>query len=262
MIQHSSPAVDIQHVSRTFRIDRSRRTLFQFMKGSVSRRGSDMPYRTALNDVTVTVPKGEKLAIIGNNAAGKSTLLKIVAGLLRPSSGTVRTSGEKVLLTSLGVGMIDDVSVVDNTLMYGALYGIEPARMRAVLDDVLEWAQITGYEDEKLKTLSTGTRARLAFSVVRYIDADIFLIDEALSAGDVTFSAKCRAYFDEPKNNDRTFLVATHDMEFVRSFCAHAIWLHRGRIVAAGESSTVVSNYLDGAAPEAAPSPQSAVTLP
>jgi ABC-type polysaccharide/polyol phosphate transport system ATPase subunit len=248
--QPPSNVVDVQHVFRTFRVDHSRRTLFQFLKGSVSRRDGEAPFRTALNDVTLKVQRGEKLGIIGHNAAGKSTLLKIIAGLLRPSSGTVRTTGEKVLLTSLGVGMIDDVSVVDNSLMYGALYGIEPARMRAVLDDVLEWAEIKGYEDQKLKTLSTGTRARLAFSVVRHIDADIFLMDEALSAGDVTFSAKCRAYFEEPRNNDRTFLVATHDMDFVRSFCAHAIWLHGGRILAIGESSAVVDDYLAGTAPE------------
>ena len=176
-------AIDIQDVHREFRPDRERVTLFRLL-AAFGRRPSAAP-RQALRGVSLSVAPGEKIGLIGNNAAGKSTLLKIIAGLLRPSRGTAMTRGELVLLTSLGAGMIDEVSVFDNTLMYGALYGVSPARMRELFDDVLEWAGMTGYANAKLKTLSTGTRARLAFSVVRYIAADIFLIDEALSAGDV-----------------------------------------------------------------------------
>lgn len=236
--------IDVRDVTREFRTERERRTLFRLLRDSVKGGRGEPPRRQALRGVSLTASRGEKIGIIGNNAAGKSTLLKIIAGLLRPTTGTTHVTGEMVLLTALGSGMIDEVSVLDNTLMYGALYGVDPAYMRTVFADVLEWAGMTGYEHAKLKTLSSGTRARLAFSVVRYIATDIFLIDEALSAGDVKFRAKSRAFFDQPSNDACTFLVATHDMAFARSFCSRTLWLHEGRVMAFGESGLVVDEYL------------------
>jgi ABC-type polysaccharide/polyol phosphate transport system ATPase subunit len=246
------PVIEMRNVFREFPVAARSRTLFRVIRDAVTGVHRTVERRQALQDITMSAAHGDKIAIIGNNAAGKSTLLRIVAGLLRPTTGTVRVDGEMVLLTSLGAGMIEDVTVRDNTILYGALYGVTPSRMREVLSDVLEWAGITGYEDARLKTLSTGTRARLAFSVVRYIATDIFLIDEALSAGDVTFRAKCRAFFEEPRNTERTFLVATHDMDFAASFCTRAIWLHQGRAMAFGDSRVVVDRYLESQAPRAA----------
>lgn len=235
--------IELNGVAREFPVASGRRSLFRVMKDAVS--GAHPAPRTALDGVTLRVARGDKIAIIGNNAAGKSTLLKIVAGLLRPTRGAVSVNGEMVLLTTLGIGMIDEVTVLENTLLYGALYGVEPDRMRLALDDIFSWAGIVGYEESKLKVLSTGTRARLAFSVVRHIAADIFLIDEALSAGDVTFRAKCRAFFDEAHHRNRTFLVATHDLEFAESFCTSALWLDHGRVAAFGDSGEVVARYVD-----------------
>jgi len=242
-------AITVGDVWREFPVERERRTMFRVLRDLVRHLHAQPGRLVALRGVSLTVERGDKTAVIGNNAAGKSTLLRLIAGLLRPTRGSVSVRGEMVLLTSLGVGMIDDVSVLDNTLLYGSLYGVEPSSMREALADILSWAGIAGYEYAKLKTLSSGTRARLAFSVVRYIAADIFLIDEALSAGDVTFQAKCRAFFDEPRNHDRTFLVATHDLEFVRSFCQRALWLHEGRVMAFGDSRSVVAEYLEAQAP-------------
>jgi ABC-type polysaccharide/polyol phosphate transport system ATPase subunit len=242
MADGAQPIIDVRDVTRDFRADRDRRTLFRVLRDSVAANGA--PRRHALRGVTLSVARGEKVAVIGNNAAGKSTLLKIVAGLLRPTTGSAQVRGEMVLLTALGSGMVDEVSVLDNTLMYGALYGLDPKYMRTVFAEVLEWAGMTGYDHARLKTLSAGTRARLAFSIVRYIETDIFLIDEALSAGDVKFRAKSRAFFDESRNAARTFLVATHDMGFAESFCSRALWLHEGRVMAFGESRAVVAQYL------------------
>lgn len=230
-------------VYREFPVVTGRRTLFSLARAAVGLRNGVEPARVALADIDLTACRGDRIAVIGNNAAGKSTLLRIVAGLLRPSRGTVETTGEMVLLTSLGVGMMDDVSVLDNTLLYGALYGVSPARMRPAFGNIIEWADMRGYEEAKLKTLSSGMRARLAFSIVRHIATDIFLIDEALSAGDATFRARCRGFFDDARNRDRTFIVATHDMEFARSFCTTALWLDRGRIMASGDSRVVVAAY-------------------
>lgn len=235
--------VAMREVHREFPVRAGRRTLYAVLRDAVRGSGLREPPRVALTDISLTARRGDKIAVIGNNAAGKSTMLKIIAGLLRPTRGTVITEGDMVLLTSLGVGMMEEVSVIENTLLYGALYGVEPRRMRLALEDIMDWAGMSGYEEAKLKTLSTGMRARLAFSIVRHIATDLFLIDEALSAGDASFRAKCRAFFDEPRNRDRTFIVATHDMEFVRSFCKTAIWLDRGRIAGSGESRMVAARY-------------------
>jgi ABC-type polysaccharide/polyol phosphate transport system ATPase subunit len=234
--------VELRDVTRQFPNRSGRRTVYQVTRDWL--RGIPREQeRHALSGVTLDVMQGDKIALIGNNAAGKSTLLKIIAGLLRPSSGTVQTTGEMVLLTALGVGMMDEVSVIENTLLYGALYGVEPERMRLALDDIMAWAEIEGYENAKLKTLSSGTRARLAFSIVRHIATDMFLIDEALSAGDVSFRARCRAFFDSAVNEERTFIVATHDLEFARSFCTTAIWLEEGHVADRGDSRIVVTRY-------------------
>jgi ABC-type polysaccharide/polyol phosphate transport system ATPase subunit len=238
-------AVAVNDVSREFRLHMGRRTLFRVLRGALAGTREAPRRRLALQHVNLLVEEGEKVAIVGNNGAGKSTLLKIVAGLLRPTSGSVVVRGEMVLLTALGAGMIDELSVTDNTMLYGAFYGVEPAGMRRAMPDILEWADIAGHGDVPLKTLSAGTRARLAFSVVRHIAAEILLIDEALSAGDVNFRRKCRAFFDESINRDRTFLVATHDMDFATSFCTRALWLRDGRAAAVGDSRSVVARYLD-----------------
>lgn len=242
------PVIELRQVDRDYPMEGARRSLYRTVLRAFRRNPG--PVRRALVGVDLTVLPGERVAVIGNNAAGKSTLLRVVAGLLRPSRGTATAQGEKVLLTSLGMGMMEEVTVFENTILYGSLYGVPPAQMRAEFADVLEWAGLVGYEHARLKTLSSGSRARLAFSVIRHISTDIFLIDEALSAGDVTFRSKCRAFFDEPRNRERTFLIATHDMEFARSFCRSAVWLHQGRVAEVGESKAVVGAYLSSQAPE------------
>lgn len=249
MSDGTEAVVEARSVWREFPIEAGRRSLLRVLRDTVRGNGRAAPRRRALQDVSLTALHGDRIAIVGNNAAGKSTLLKIIAGLLRPTRGTVAVRGELVLLTALGLGMIEEVTVLENTFLYGALYGVEPARMRLALGDIMAWAGIAGFEHAKLKTLSAGTRARLAFSIVRHIAADVFLVDEAMSAGDVTFAAKCRAFFEEPVNRERTFLVATHDMDLARSFCASALWLHEGRLMAFGDSGTVVGQYLKAQGP-------------
>jgi ABC-type polysaccharide/polyol phosphate transport system ATPase subunit len=148
------------------------------------------------------------------------------------------------LLTALGIGMLDELSVEDNLLLYGAIYGVDRRRMRSLLPEILEWAELDGFLDAKLKTLSTGTRARLAFSVVRHIESEVFLFDEVFSAGDVGFRKKCREFFEPTADRERTLIIATHDMDFVRSSCPRALWLDHGKQMGLGESQEMVDLYL------------------
>lgn len=237
----TGPAVLVEQVWREFPPAHRRRTLFNLLRG---RAGPADDRVLALQDINVAIERGEKIGVIGNNAAGKSTLLKLLAGLLRPSRGKVRVEGQRVLVTALGTGMLEELSVEENVVLYGSFYGVDRARMRDLLPEILEWAELVGSRAVELRTLSSGTKARLAFAVIRHIETDVFLLDEALSAGDVSFKAKCREFFDGPKNRERTFVVATHEMEFVRSFCSMALWLHRGRQMGFGPSDSVVAAYL------------------
>jgi len=238
-------AVVVENVWREFPPAHRRRTLFNLLRGRVDPGGPAAHRVLALQDISLAVERGEKIGVIGNNAAGKTTFLKLLAGLLRPTRGGVRVQGERVLVTALGTGMLDELSVEENIVLYGSFYGVERNRMRGILPEILEWAELVGSQSAELRTLSSGTRARLAFAVIRHIETDVFLLDEALSAGDVSFKAKCREFFDGPLNRQRTFVVATHEMDFVRSFCGKALWLHRGRQMGFGPSESVVAAYLD-----------------
>lgn len=234
-------AVVVEKVWREFPPAHRRRTLFNLLRGRVDPAAHRV---LALQDISLAVERGEKIGVIGNNAAGKTTFLKLLAGLLRPTRGEVRVQGERVFVTALGTGMLEELSVDENVVLYGSFYGVDRNRMRSILPEILEWAELVGAEGAELRTLSSGTRARLAFAVIRHIETDIFLLDEALSAGDVSFKAKCRESFDGPRNRERTFLVATHEMDFVRSFCSKALWLDRGRQMEFGPSDSVVDAYL------------------
>ena len=197
----------------------------------------------ALNDITIDLFRGEKIGIIGNNGSGKTTLLKVIAGLYGPSGGKLYVDGDVSFLAGFGIGMVDELSVVENVFLYGAIYGMERHKIKQNLHEIIEWADLQGFEKSKLKTLSAGMTTRLAFSAVRHIEADTFLIDEALSAGDKNFRRKCHDFFERSKQNDKTFVVATHDLDFVKMFCTRTLWLHKGRQMAFGETGDVLKAY-------------------
>jgi ABC-type polysaccharide/polyol phosphate transport system ATPase subunit len=238
-------SVIARDVCKKFPLRTGRRSLFRFFRGQpgILRSDSDTTV-TALERVNLTVRSGERVALIGNNAAGKTTLLKLMAGLLRPTSGEIEVNADRILLTSLGIGMMDELTIEENIILYGAFYGLNRKRIHVLLPEILEWAEIERYRGARLKTLSLGMRSRLAFSVVRHMDADVFLLDEALSAGDAGFREKCNQFFEAPKNAKCAFLIASHDLEFVSSFSTKAVWLDEGRIIESGDSRVVVKNYL------------------
>jgi lipopolysaccharide transport system ATP-binding protein len=245
----SSPAVLVHDLAKEFKTSAARRSVFDYLRRPW--RTPPTGIRSALEGVDFVVPRGEWLAVIGPNGAGKTTLLRILAGLLRPTRGRVEVHGERVLVTALGVGMLDELSVSDNVFLYGAIYGLDRARLKHLLPDVMEWAELTGLDDERLRTLSAGMRGRLAFSILRYIDAPIVLLDEALSAGDLAFREKCREFFEVQNGRGRTFVIVTHDLAFARRFCPRAVWLDKGRQKDAGECGRIADAYTRSQLPAA-----------
>jgi ABC-type polysaccharide/polyol phosphate transport system ATPase subunit len=237
--------VQLDHVYKMFPAEGRQRTLYRLAKGRLLTRHGGPGTLAALDDINLKIVKGEKVGIVGNNGAGKSTFLKIVAGLHRPSGGQVVVRGEVALLTGLGVGMVDELSVTENVFLYGAIHGMERRNIKDRLEDIIQWAELEAFGNAKLKVLSSGMTARLAFSVTRYVEADVVLLDEALTAGDKNFTRRCEEYFETARGQGRTFLVSSHDLDFVEGFCHKALWLDKGRQMAFGDAKAVIRQYRD-----------------
>lgn len=239
------PAIQIRNVSKVFSTAKRKPTFYSLLKHLLNQQVVPPNFFYALQDIGFEIQQGEKIGLIGNNGSGKSTLLKIISRLYRPDKGSVRTNGEMLLLTGLGTGMLDDLNLEENIILYGSIYGLDRPVIQAVIPEILEWAELKKFAKAKLKNLSSGMRSRLAFSATRHLKANIFLLDEALTAGDRSFKAKCQTTFDDYKKTSATFLVATHDVSFVERFCSKTIWLHMGHLMAFDDTERVLQEYND-----------------
>ena len=237
--------VILKNISKSFSVDISRPSTYTVIKNLFSRNGHYSRSFNALKDINVEIERGESVGLIGNNGAGKTTLLKTIAGLYRPDNGEVVINGEVNFLAGFGIGMVDELSVTENIYLYGAIYGMDRDKIHQNFDDIVEWAELQNFTGAKLKTLSTGMRTRLAFSVTRFIAADIYLLDEALSAGDKSFRQKCERVFESYKPDKKTLIISTHNMEFVKKFCTKTLWLHKGILMDFGDTETVLKKYLE-----------------
>ena len=235
--------IRIHEVSKTFPIETSRATVYRALQKQLLRRSHQTRTYFALNDINLEMSRGEKVGVVGDNGSGKTTLLKVIAGLYKPSGGHIDVKGEMTLLAGIGIGMIDELSVEENVFLYGAIYGMEREKIKDRLREIIEWAELRDFVGAKLKTLSSGMKSRLAFSASRYIEKDIYLLDEALTAGDRHFQEKCEDVFKSYKKTEKTFLVTSHDLRFVESFCTKTLWLHKGRQMDFGATESVLQKY-------------------
>jgi ABC-type polysaccharide/polyol phosphate transport system ATPase subunit len=238
-----NPIIHLEDVSKSFNGLKLRR-MIRVVRKYLSSNGSGFEPYFALHQINLDVRRGDKIAVIGNNGSGKTTLLKLIAGLYRPTQGRIDVEGRVLLLRGVGTGMLDALSVAENLFLYGIIYGMERSSIQQKFDEVLEWAELTDFASAELRTLSSGMRARLAFSLTRHFDTDIFLLDEAFSVGDKDFKEKYEEVFRSHKNGERTYLIATHDLDFASMFCAKTIWLHKGRLMAFGETEKVLGQYV------------------
>ncbi len=235
-------AIRLDKMTKLFPSGTSRHSLFRLVLGKIFSRWAPETF-PALRSITLEVKRGDRIAIIGHNGCGKSTLLRVVAGLHPPTSGTVETRGELTLLAGLGVGMVEELTVEDNVYLYGAMHSVPREALRASLHEILQWADLTEFRHSMLKSLSTGMRSRLAFSVTRHIVTDIYLLDEALTAGDQTFRDKCDVVFKAYARSGSTMLIATHDYAFAERHCPLTLWLDHGQIVSFGPTARVLESY-------------------
>ncbi len=241
MPQNSEYAISVENVSKIYElynkpIDRLKESLNPTHKN----------YHKdfyALNDISFKVKKGETVGIIGTNGAGKSTILKIITGVLTPTSGKVEVDGMISALLELGAGFNMDYTGIENIYMNGTMMGFTHKEMDAKLDDILEFADIGDFAYQPVKTYSSGMFVRLAFALAINVDPEILIVDEALSVGDVFFQAKCYQRMEEIREQGTTILMVSHDMGSIIKYCDRVILLNKGNLVAEGEPGRMVDLY-------------------
>lgn len=197
----------------------------------------------ALNHITFEVKKGETVGIIGTNGSGKSTVLKIITGVLSPSAGEVEVAGTVSALLELGAGFNMDYTGIENIYMNGTMMGFSRKEMEAKLADILDFADIGDFVYQPVKTYSSGMFVRLAFALSINVEPDILIVDEALSVGDVFFQSKCYRRMEEIRKKGTTILMVTHDMGSIIKYCDKVVLLNKGNFVAEGGAGHMVDLY-------------------
>ncbi len=197
----------------------------------------------ALNDINFTIKKGECVGIIGTNGSGKSTVLKIITGVLNRTAGEMNVNGRISALLELGAGFNMEYTGIENVYLNGAMIGFSKEEIDAKLDDILSFADIGDFVNQPVKTYSSGMFVRLAFAVAINIDPEILIVDEALSVGDVFFQVKCYKKFEEFKKMGKTIVIVSHDLSSISKYCDRVILLNKGNKIADGKPKEIVDMY-------------------
>jgi ABC-type polysaccharide/polyol phosphate transport system ATPase subunit len=239
-------AIEVTGVSKSFRIPHEQRTYFKEYFLHPFRR-TTYERNEALKDVTFTVNRGEFFGIFGPNGSGKSTLLRILAGIYVADSGDVRVNGLLSPFIELGVGFNYELNARDNIRINGTLAGLTRRELDARFEEILEFAELERFVDQKLKNYSSGMLMRLAYSIAIQIPFDVILLDEVLAVGDESFQEKCFTTFERFKLEGRTVVLVTHQVELLRSFCDRVLLLEHGVVGPIGRPDEVIDVPNEGA---------------
>ena len=243
-------AVKVDHVSKYFKLPTEatnslRTALVNHFKGIKGYKEQHV-----LKDISFEVEKGDFFGILGRNGSGKSTLLKIISEIYVPEKGTVTIDGKLVSFIELGVGFNPELTGRENVYMNGAMLGFSTAEIDAMYDDIVDFAELHEFMNQKLKNYSSGMQVRLAFSVAIKAQGDILILDEVLAVGDEAFQRKCNDYFQERKKSGKTTILVTHDMGAVKKYCNKAVLIENGLVKALGSPENVANQYsFDNTAP-------------
>jgi ABC-type polysaccharide/polyol phosphate transport system ATPase subunit len=240
----AATAVHLEHVSKRYRryLHRNLSLKGQALDWIRGRRSQYAEFQ-ALNDVSFSIPHGQMAAIIGRNAAGKSTLLRILARVVEPDSGTLRVDGRVSPLLELGAGFSPELSGRRNVYLYGALLGLSRSEVNEQFDSIVAFSEIGAFLDSPVKHYSSGMYLRLAFAVAAHLKPDVLLIDEVLAVGDAAFQEKCLARINHFRQTGKTIVIVTHVLQHVLEMCDRALLLHHGSIVEDGRPERVLPAY-------------------
>lgn len=235
-------AITVENVTKVYKLYNDPKDRFKEAVSPFKKVYSEPFY--ALRDISFDVEKGETVGIIGTNGSGKSTILKIITGVISPTEGRIEVDGKVSALLELGAGFDMEYSGIENIYMNGAVLGFTREQMEAKKDEILEFADIGDFVYQPVKTYSSGMLVRLAFALAINVEPEILIIDEALAVGDAFFQAKCFHKLEEIKAGGTTILFVSHDIVSVKKLCSRAVWIERGSLREIGPSGEVCEKYM------------------
>lgn len=238
--------ISVDNVSKNFRLPQEKSgTLKSAFTNILKIRNRTIKTQHALHDVSFEIKRGEFFGIVGRNGSGKSTLLKMLAGIYQPTQGKIKVRGKLVPFIELGVGFNPELTGRQNVYLNGALLGFSEKEIDQQYDDIVDFAELKPFMDQKLKNYSSGMQVRLAFSMAVRAKADVLLIDEVLAVGDADFQRKCFEYFKRLKGSHTTVVFVSHDMNAVRQFCDRAVLINDGKVEISGNTDKVAQAYTE-----------------
>jgi len=236
-------AIKITDLSKDFKLPYEKASSIKSIVVNFWRRKRGYEIQHALHDVNFEIKKGEFFGIVGRNGSGKSTLLKLLAGIYTPTTGNIEVSGLLTPFIELGVGFNPELTGRENVYLNGALLGFNRKEMVGMYKDIVNFAELNKFMDQKLKNYSSGMQVRLAFSIAIRAKSDILLIDEVLAVGDAAFREKCYDYFRGVKSEKRTVVFVSHDMNAIEEFCDRALVLDKGSLKFIGSTKEAARRY-------------------
>ena len=235
------PAIEIKDVVKVYKLYDRARDRVKDAFGLGRRQSGRLHY--ALKGVNLCIRRGETVGIIGTNGSGKSTILKIITGVLNPTSGEIRVNGRISALLELGAGFNQEYNGIENVYLNGTMMGFSDREIDQKLPEILEFADIGDYVNQPVKTYSSGMFVRLAFAVAINIEPEILIVDEALSVGDVFFQAKCYHKFEEFKKMGKTIVFVSHDLSAISKYCDRVFLLNKGELLGEGSPKAMIDIY-------------------
>ncbi len=237
------PVVSIRDVSMRFNLSRDRIDSIKEYIIKAAKRQLFFDEFWALKNVSFDIQRGDVVGLVGLNGAGKSTLLKLVAGVLKPTKGAVVTRGSIAPLIELGAGFDPELTARENVFMNGAVLGYNEKFMRGLYDEIIDFAELRGFEDVPVRNFSSGMYARLGFSIATTVKPDILIVDEILGVGDYQFQQKCSVRINELMSGDTTVLLVSHARATIEQFCNKTVWLEHGQLIDYGETADVCARF-------------------
>jgi lipopolysaccharide transport system ATP-binding protein len=244
------PLVELRHVARHFSKRSHHNRSFQdiFIRFFRRQDGNSLDSKDdfwPLQDVSLSISAGDCVGVIGPNGSGKSTLLKLITGILEPTRGELYVRGRISSLLELGAGFHPDLSGRENIFLNGSIYGLQRSQMKALLPQIIEYAELGDFIDTPVKHYSSGMYVRLGFAVAIFTRPDLLLVDEVLAVGDATFQRKCLQSIQDFRSQGGTLLFVSHDLDAIQRICKQVIWINDGQIQAQGQPTDVVMSYLE-----------------
>ena len=235
-------AIKVTNMTKTFKLysDKANTLKERLVRGWKSK----PEIRTVLENIDLTIKKGETVALIGVNGSGKSTLLKLMTKIIYPNKGKVETNGKLTSLLELGAGFHPDFTGRENIYFNASIFGLTRKEIDRRMNDIIEFSELGDFIDSPVRTYSSGMYMRLAFSVAINVDAEILLIDEILAVGDQHFQDKCFAKLEELAESDKTIVIVSHSLDAIKKLCKRGIWINHGKVAMDGDCDKVIDAYL------------------